>query len=281
MGLLPFISPEEGNEHAKEDPQTALLTIVHSCHFHMTFDQNYFHTHTYKDVTFKRFSQYWWSNRFYAILARRHGRKAGRLLEIGSGMGHLVGQLEPDFETSGLDVNPWALQESKKVTRATFLVAASAEGLPFQDDWFDVVIIKHVIEHLKHPTRAIGEISRVTRSGGLLVFSTPNPDSMGRGWKKDQWIGYRDPTHISIKKPKEWLELLKAAGYKIRKCFSDGLWDAPYILAVPRSLQKVAFGSLGGLQAILGLPFLPVPWGESIILLAHKTVPGNSSGSHV
>ena len=62
----------------------------------MSFDEKYFSTNAYKDVSFAKYSQYWWSNRFYAILVRRYGQRGTRLLEIGSGLGHLVGQLE-DF----------------------------------------------------------------------------------------------------------------------------------------------------------------------------------------
>jgi hypothetical protein len=35
-------------------------------------------------------------------------------------------------------------------------------------------------------------------------------------------------------------------------------------------LQKLVFGSLGGLQAIVGIPFLPMRWGESILVIAEK-----------
>jgi hypothetical protein len=37
-------------------------------------------------------------------------------------------------------------------------------------------------------------------------------------------------------------------------------------------LQKISFGSLGGFQAILGLPFLPMRWGESIMVVARKEI---------
>ena len=46
----------------------------------MTFDEAYFKTKAYADVSFKRFSQYWFSNRFYALLARKHGPKKVRVL---------------------------------------------------------------------------------------------------------------------------------------------------------------------------------------------------------
>jgi ubiquinone/menaquinone biosynthesis C-methylase UbiE len=236
----------------------------------MPFDAKYFSTHTYQSVSFAKYSQYWWSNRFYAMLARRYGRRGSRLLEIGSGLGHLVGQLEDSFDTYGVDVNHWAVRESKAVAVNTFLQTASAEALPFEKGFFSVVMIKHIVEHLPHPERAIAEIGRVTSAGGSLVLSTPNLDSLLMPWKGKRWIGYQDPTHISLRKPSEWLEMLDKAGFSLIRIFADGFWDVPYIPVVPNALQKLAFGSLGGLQAITGVVFLPMRWGESIIVIAIK-----------
>ncbi len=237
----------------------------------MPFDEKYFSTNTYRDVSFARFSQYWWSNRFYAILARRYGRRGARLLEIGSGLGHLVGQLEGSFRTCGMDVNPWAVIQSRQVASATALQVASAEELPYADATFGVVVIKHIVEHLPHPERALIEIGRVTAAGGTLILATPNLGSLLKPWKGGRWIGYQDPTHISLKPPAEWLGLIEAAGFKLERVFADGFWDVPYIPVVPKALQKLFFGSLGGVQAITGLVFLPMRWGESIMVVATKS----------
>ncbi len=236
----------------------------------MSFDENYFRTHTYKDVSFAKYSQYWWSNRFYAILARRHGKRGTRLLEIGSGLGHLVGQLEDTFQTFAEDVNLWALRQSLNVTRHTSHITSSAEELPFEDDVFGVVIIKHVVEHLPHPEKAIAEIGRVTTPGGTLILSTPNLSSLLKPWKGERWIGYQDPTHVSLKQPDEWLALIRSAGFSPLKIFSDGFWDVPYIKFVPKIVQKLFFGAPGGFQAITGIPCLPLKWGESILVVARK-----------
>ncbi len=236
----------------------------------MAFDDHYFSTHTYENITFAKYSMYWWSNRFYATLARRHGKHGGRLLEVGSGMGHLVGQLEDSFETVGIDVNHWAVRQSKDVARQTALQTASAEELPFHEDSFDVVIIKHIVEHLPNPEKAIFEIGRVTAPDGILILSTPNLDSLLKPWKGKQWIGYQDPTHISLRKPSEWLEMISGAGFTLKRAFADGFWDVPYIPLIPNAIQKLFFGSLGGLQAMAGIVYLPMRWGESIMVIAKK-----------
>ena len=236
----------------------------------MPFDENYFSTHTYENITFAKYSMYWWSNRFNAMLARRYGRRGARLLEIGSGMGHLVGQLEDTFETWGMDLNHWAMKQSKSVVDKTNLQTASAQELPYRDESFNVVIIKHIVEHLPDPEKAIREIGRVTEPGGTLILATPNLDSLLKPWKGDKWIGYQDPTHISLKRPVDWLNMIRSADFSPLKIFSDGFWDVPYIRFIPNQIQKLFFGSLGGFQAITGWIFLPPRWGESILVIAKK-----------
>ena len=44
----------------------------------------------------------------------------------------------------------------------------------FLPEVFDIVIAKHVVEHLKQPEQAIAEMSRILKPGGLLVLATPN-----------------------------------------------------------------------------------------------------------
>ena len=236
----------------------------------MSFDEKYFSTHTYENISFAKYSMYWWSNRFYAILARRYGKRGGRLLEIGSGMGHLVGQLEDSFITYGMDVNHWAVEQSKAVVDKSALQTASAEELPFADNSFDIAIIKHIVEHLPNPEKAITEIGRVTALDGILILATPNLDSLLKPWKGEGWIGYQDPTHISLHPPATWLDWIKNSGFSLKRVFADGFWDVPYIPVVPKQIQKLLFGSLGGFQAISGFVFLPMRWGESIMVIAKK-----------
>lgn len=235
------------------------------------FNQDYFSSGPYAGVDFSRYSQYWWSNRYYARLARRYGPPRGRVLELGCGMGHLLAWLVDRYQVFGCDINPFALAQARlNVPLGEFSLLSGDLPFAFPEAVFDILIAKHVVEHLSHPDQSIFEMSRVLRPGGLLILATPNLSSLMRGRKKEQWIGYKDPTHISLKPPDEWLALLRLNGLQPRRVFSDGFWDAPYIPIVPAPLQKLLFGFPGGLQAVLGWSIIPLRMGESLIVLAEK-----------
>jgi SAM-dependent methyltransferase len=186
-------------------------------------------------------------------------------------MGHLLGWLSGRYQVVGCDINPWALQRARRnVPEGAFLLLSGSDAYAFPSRSFDVVIAKHVVEHLQNPELAIAEMSRVLKAGGLLVLVTPNLDSPMRNRKKERWIGYQDPTHISLKPPHEWLAYLRQYGLQPRRVFSDGFWDAPYLPVIPSRIQKLLFGAPGGLQAILGWSIIPLRMGESLIVLADK-----------
>ena len=236
------------------------------------FDENYFSSEAYSRVSFDRFSQYWWSNRFFAMLVRKHGPDSGRVLELGCGLGHLLGWLADQYEVYGTDINPWALfQACKNVPLGRYLFLSAEDLGAFPNDTFQVVIAKHVVEHLEDPEAAISEISRVLAPGGLLLLATPNMDSLTRATKKEKWIGFQDPTHISLWSPGKWLDMFQEFQLNPRKVFSDGFWDAPYISWLPVSFQKFLFGAPGGLQAVFGWSIIPLRMGESMIVLAEKS----------
>jgi 2-polyprenyl-3-methyl-5-hydroxy-6-metoxy-1,4-benzoquinol methylase len=53
-------------------------------------------------------------------------------------------------------------------------VLGDLAALPFRDQTFDLIICKHVLEHLEHPPAAFRELARVLRPQGRLVILTPN-----------------------------------------------------------------------------------------------------------
>lgn|GEM_PF-2321093 len=51
---------------------------------------------------------------------------------------------------------------------------ADLEKLPFDNDYFDLIISTSTCEHLKNPSKVFKELARVLKSGGKIIFTTPN-----------------------------------------------------------------------------------------------------------
>ncbi len=100
-----------------------------------------------------------------------------RVLEVGCGTGafaaRLVGEL-PDAEVVAVDQSARLVEltASRKVEARV----ADAEDLPFADDSFDAVAALWMLYHVADLHRALAELRRVLRPGGLLVAVTNGDD---------------------------------------------------------------------------------------------------------
>lgn len=113
------------------------------------------------------------------------GRGPGDILDAGMGPGRLVAALDrAGWRVSGVD----ATAEMVEIARARVSAArdrfavAPIEALPFPDEAFDAVVATGVLEYAD-PARALRELSRVLRPGGLSVISYPNPSGVYGIWK--------------------------------------------------------------------------------------------------
>ncbi|MGI8553546.1 MAG: class I SAM-dependent methyltransferase [Dehalococcoidia bacterium] len=96
-----------------------------------------------------------------------------RILDIGCGIGTYVRRLrELSPNVNGVDISVKRLQQGAATIPG--LVAAVGEHLPFRDDYFDVIILNEVIEHVNNDRSTLRESLRVISPGGHIVIYAPN-----------------------------------------------------------------------------------------------------------
>jgi SAM-dependent methyltransferase len=220
-----------------------------------------------------RFNMHWWAVRYYGLLCRRLLRATGgrRFLDIGCAHGYTLARLEHEFETWGIDVSEYAIGRAREIApRSRVFVHDVISGMPdaLRDVRFDLVLMKYVLEHIPDPGAVLRRVAGLLAPGGALLFSVPNTESPGRRIKGERWFGYQDRTHCSLLDPPTWRRLVTDAGLVVERDWSDGLWDVPYVRGLPALLQLPVFAVPALAEVLVGGSFLPVRWGENLLVVA-------------
>jgi len=108
------------------------------------------------------------------------------LLEVGCGTGEFWSEsiIAMNANTSVVltDLSPimvtTALSKARRHVQRVHGLEADVQSLPFRDDAFDSVIANQVLYHAKDPAKALDEIHRVLKPGGVLAASTIGPDHL-------------------------------------------------------------------------------------------------------
>ncbi len=96
-----------------------------------------------------------------------------RILDVGGGPGYF-GRA---FAAAGVDQGDYVTCEPDvgEMAAAGITLASSVRGsgldLPFADEAFDITYSSNVAEHVEDPWRMADEMVRVTRPGGLVIYS--------------------------------------------------------------------------------------------------------------
>lgn len=118
-----------------------------------------------------------------------------KVLEVGCGRGFYVKTLNevwPKLDITGVDLNEKYLSVAKKFVNddKVKLIKADATDLPFKDKSFDRIICSEVLEHIPDDQKAISEMHRVLKPGGIVIITVPNKN-YPFFWDPVNWISER------------------------------------------------------------------------------------------
>lgn len=112
-------------------------------------------------------------------------RVPARVLDLGSGPGSAAAALKATWgrktDVVAMDLALPMLREARaksRFWRPIHAVQGDAQALPFADGAFDLVFSSLCLQWVADLPKALGELRRVMREGGLLVFSTFGPDTL-------------------------------------------------------------------------------------------------------
>ncbi len=121
----------------------------------------------------------------------RHFAPGARLLDVGCGTGWLADHFA---DYTGLDGSPDAVTAAAERGRDVRLHDV-AQPLPFDEQSFDAVVMKDLLEHVPDPVALVREVRRVLRPGGRVFASSPD----AQRWVWDDYTHRRPFTRRSFR----------------------------------------------------------------------------------
>ena len=224
---------------------------------------------------------YWWfvSRRRLALaLLERFADSKDRILDVGSGTGGMLTELQKLGWAGGLDFSRLAIRFCRERELPNLMVG-NAEALPLQSEAIDVVISLDTLEHVADDEAAMSEIARALKPGGVLILNVP----------AFMWLW--GPHDVALMHHRRYTKrqirnLLNRHGFKLEKLSYSVFLLFPIVVLI-RWLDKFRWGPAkvslprvsGGFNSFLvklqdmearWIMGGSLPWGSSVIAVARK-----------
>ena len=166
----------------------------------------------------------------------------GKILDLGAGTGDfLVAAKNNGWEVFGVEPNSKA---RKLAAQKGIDLLEDVGSLPKQ--FFEVITLWHVLEHVPNLEKQIEELDRLLKPGGLLVIAVPNYKSYDAQKYKEHWAAYDVPRHLYHFSPHSIKKIFKSKGFELTS--QKGLFfDAFYVSLLS---EKYRSGSSNILKAL-------------------------------
>jgi len=124
-----------------------------------------------------------------------HFVEKGRLLDIGCGNGTELYKLKKmGWETYGVEVHKEASERARSGGLSVFTGDLFEANFP--DQFFDVVRMSFVLEHLPNPRETLVEIKRILNPQGRIYISIQNARSLNYWLFGERWFSLDVPRHL-------------------------------------------------------------------------------------
>ncbi len=121
----------------------------------------------------------------------------GRYLDVGCGMGYFplvmkyLGMNPHGVEPADFDPE-LSEKYSLNITKSIL------EEAGYENDYFDVITLNHVFEHVPNPSETMEELYRILKPGGYLIIAVPVSDSLASKVFGKYWAQLDTPRHLYL-----------------------------------------------------------------------------------
>jgi 2-polyprenyl-3-methyl-5-hydroxy-6-metoxy-1,4-benzoquinol methylase len=127
------------------------------------------------------------------------GIEKGKFLDMGCGEGYMLKEAAVNgFEPYGIDI---AYNLLPKYAERYHFTRGSIFEAKFPDNYFSVVYMDSVLEHVPNPLETLAELKRILKPGGIMMVIVPNEDSTMNAVTKLAYYAALQPNKYGKIKP--------------------------------------------------------------------------------
>lgn len=156
---------------------------------------------------------------------RKHVDAPASIMDIGCGNAGLLHLARKDgWDVHGMELTEKAAREIFEDQGIDIIVANFLEYEPPEGREYDIVVLRHVLEHLPDSLLAMRQIARLLRPGGLALLEFPNTGSVSyrikrilknRGLRNKKFAPEWRPGHVNEFCRKSFNYLRSRTGFKL------------------------------------------------------------------
>lgn len=148
--------------------------------------------------------------RLEAVVGPGDGRK---MIDVGCSYGLLLGVCQSHgWEVYGCELS--RVQWSKATELYERVYNKELRDCGFSENFFDLVTMHEVIEHVASPKAFLGDVRAVLKPGGYLVLTTPDRSSLAARIFGKRWLAYTR-MHLYYFTPTTLGRMLEEQGFQV------------------------------------------------------------------
>ena len=210
----------------------------------------------------------------YLLKNIKQAGKNKKLLDIGTGRGYLLeAARKQGFDCYGVELSEYTSKKAlEKFPGKIF--NGKLEESEYPDNFFDVITMTDVIEHITNPIGFFEEIKRILRKNGIILITTPNTSSVIRKIMAKNWFQYKEE-HVIYWNRTSIEFLMRKIGFKVLKINNNKKkltlkYYNDYFRKYPSGLGKMFTASHSALPKFLKKKSFLNPLTSEILVLARK-----------
>ncbi|HZY09660.1 MAG TPA: class I SAM-dependent methyltransferase [Bacteroidota bacterium] len=194
-----------------------------------------------------------------------------RLLDVGCHIGVMVEiAQEHGWEAWGIEPSEWASQHARE--RGLHVIMGTLNDAQIPNDYFDVVTMWDVVEHLTDPAREINNAYRVLKPGGIIALHTIDIESLFARFMGKRWPWLME-MHLYYFSPRTLGKMLERAGFQVLEFGAQGRFlRLGYFITRIKPYSKSIYRMLSTVATIMRLNTIAIPinFGDLFTVYARK-----------